>query len=60
MKLADLMRDDPDKQKPVFKEAWDRAEARFVRDITNDFCATDGAILWQKLVKFNSGKAGND
>jgi len=56
LKLVKLMRDDPGKHKPVFKEAWDRAENRFVRDFTDGFCAKDGTILWEKLVKFNSGK----
>jgi len=26
----------------------------FVREFTQEFCSTDGAILWDKLVKFNS------
>ncbi len=29
---------------------------RFSRDFMEDFCASDGAIDWPKLVKFNSGK----
>lgn len=56
MKLVILMRDDPDKHKPEFKDAWDRAENRFVRDFTEGFCAANGTILWDKLVKFNSGQ----
>lgn len=56
MKLVTLMRDDPDEHRPAFKEAWDRAENRFVRDFTEGFCAPDGTIQWDKLVKFNSGR----
>lgn len=56
MKLVVLMRDDPDRHKPAFREAWDRAENRFVRGFTEGFCSPNGTILWEKLVKFNSGK----
>ena len=56
LKLVSLMKGDPDKHKPVFKEAWDKAENRFVRDFTEGFCSRDGTILWDRLVKFNSGK----
>ena len=56
MKLVTFMRDDPDKHRPAFKEAWDRAENRFVRDFTEDLRAADGTILRDKLVKFNSGR----
>jgi hypothetical protein len=30
---------------------------RFTAEFTKDFCSTDGAILWEKLVQFNSGIA---
>ncbi len=56
LKLFRLMKDDPDRHKPIFKKAWDKAENRFVRDFTEGFCGTDGTILWDKLVRFNSGK----
>jgi hypothetical protein len=56
LKLSDLMKDDPDRHKLVFREAWNKAENRFVRAFTEDFCASDGAILWEKLVKYNSGR----
>jgi hypothetical protein len=57
LKLARFMRDDPDRHRPAFKEAWDRAVNRFVRQFAVDFCNADGEILWDKLVEFNSGKA---
>lgn len=56
LKLVRLMRDDPDRHKPVFKDAWDRAEARFLKMFSEHFITTDGTILWEKLVAFNSGK----
>jgi len=34
---------------------YQKAVNRYVREFTNDFCATDGAIDWSKLVAFNSG-----
>lgn len=30
---------------------------KFVRQFTNDFCNNNGEILWEKLVRFNSGRA---
>jgi hypothetical protein len=40
-------------------EAFNRSKARLInrltRDLTNDFCNKDGDILWDKLVRFNSG-----
>jgi Type II restriction endonuclease EcoO109I len=57
LKLVRFMRDDPDRHRPAFKEAWDRAVNRFVRQFSVDFCNTGGDILWDKLVEFNSGKA---
>jgi hypothetical protein len=54
--LVRLMRDDPDKHKPQFKAAWDRAVNRFVREFSNRFCDNAGNIRWEKLVQFNSGR----
>ena len=38
-----------------YKNAWDRAVNRYLREFTNDFCLENGAINWEKLVQFNSG-----
>ena len=35
---------------------YDRAVNLFTQQFMNDFCA-DGIIEWEKLVRFNSGKA---
>ncbi len=55
LKLVRFMRDDPDKHKPVFAEAWDRAVNRLAGEFIKDFCDPSGKILWEKLVEFNSG-----
>lgn len=31
---------------------------RFTKEFATDYCDEEGAILWEKLVKFNSGKHG--
>jgi hypothetical protein len=56
LKLVRLMKDDPEKHRPLFKEAWDRAVNRFVREFTERFCDPAGNIEWEDLVRFNSGK----
>jgi hypothetical protein len=56
LKLVRLMRDDPEKHRPQFKDAWDRAINRFVREFTERFCDKNGEVKWEDLVQFNSGK----
>jgi hypothetical protein len=56
LRLVRLMKDDPDRHLPVFKDAWDRAVNRFVKQFSERFCDDDGNILWEHLVVFNSGK----
>jgi hypothetical protein len=38
-----------------FNREYPKVVNRFTREFTNDFCAPDGSILWDKLVRFNSG-----
>jgi Type II restriction endonuclease EcoO109I len=52
--LVRLMRDDPDRHKPEFTAAWDRAVTRFSGEFWERFCDKAGNILWEKLVEFNS------
>ena len=40
----------------VYREAWDATVNRFTLEFIQDFCLPDGAIDWDKLVQFNSGK----
>jgi hypothetical protein len=54
--LIRLMKDDPDRHKPRFAAAWDRAVNRFVGQFATRFCDESGNILWDKLVEFNSGE----
>ena len=56
LKIIRLIRDDPDRHKPAFKEAWDKAVNRFVKQFSQEFCDDSGNILWEKLVEFNSAK----
>lgn len=56
LKLVRVMRDDPDQHRPVFKQAWDNAINRFVKQFTARFCDDGGRILWEELAKFNSGR----
>ncbi len=36
--------------------AWEHAVNRYVQEFTRDFCASNGAIDWSKLLAFNSGR----
>lgn len=56
LKLVQLMRKDPEKHKPAFREAWDRAVNRFVGEFAERFCDAAGSIQWEALVQFNSSK----
>lgn len=38
-----------------YKESYNRAFNRLVREFSNAFCREDGSIDWEKLVEFNSG-----
>ena len=42
-------------QNEAFNENKARLINRLTRDLVNDFCDAEGNILWDKLVKFNSG-----
>jgi hypothetical protein len=57
MKLIRLMKQNViDKHKDEYKNALDRAMNRYLQEFTSDFCRPDGAIDWEKLLEFNSGK----
>jgi len=56
LKIVRLMKNKPQEHLPTYREAWDAAVNRFTRDFTQDFCAEDGSIDWEKLVQYNSGK----
>ncbi|HOX40274.1 MAG TPA: PmeII family type II restriction endonuclease [Candidatus Brocadiia bacterium] len=39
-----------------FMIEYDKAINKFTLEFAREYCASDGAILWTKLVQFNSGK----
>ena len=45
----------PEQYVAKFKESYDKAENRLVREFSNKFCKEDGSIDWDALVDFNSG-----
>lgn len=54
LKIIKLMKDLPLKHAIEYKEAWDHAVNRFTRDFAEQFCDKDGAIVWEKIVEYNS------
>ena len=47
----------PEKYLEKYRECYAKASNRLVKQFTLEFCDDDGAIIWDKLVKFNSGYA---
>ena len=39
-----------------FSEEYAKVINRFTREFATEYCDEDGSILWEKFVKFNSGK----
>jgi hypothetical protein len=39
-----------------FQVEYAKVVNRFTLEFSNEYCAPDGSILWEKLVRFNSGK----
>jgi hypothetical protein len=54
LKMIRLMKDVPQRNRPIWKAQWDQAVNRFTLEFMKDFCRADGAIDWEKLVAFNS------
>ncbi|MDR2762554.1 MAG: hypothetical protein LBB88_08150 [Planctomycetaceae bacterium] len=44
------------KRNENFQEMYNRQITLFTKEFINDFCNSDGAINWEKLVKYNSAK----
>lgn len=55
VKLVTLMRDAPDRHRARYQEEWDRALNRFTAEFLRDFATETGDIVWERLVRFNSG-----
>lgn len=55
IKIIGYMGAMPEKYVADYKESYNKAANRLVREFSNRFCKSDGSIDWEKLVEFNSG-----
>ena len=55
LKIIQFMGTLPEKYVADYKESYNKAFNRLVREFSNLFCKDDGSIDWEKLVEFNSG-----
>ena len=55
LKIIKFMGELPEQYVAAYKESYNKASNRLVREFSNQFCKEDGAIDWEKLVEFNSG-----
>ena len=55
IKIVEFMGTLPEQYVASYKESYNKAFNRLVREFSNDFCKKDGSIDWEKLVEFNSG-----
>ncbi|MCC8142163.1 MAG: hypothetical protein LIO56_06505 [Lachnospiraceae bacterium] len=55
LKIIDFMGTMPEQYVAKYKESYNKACNRLVREFSNSFCLQDGSIDWEKLVEFNSG-----
>lgn len=55
-KIITFMGTLPEQYVAEYKESYNKASNRLVREFSNDFCKEDGSIDWEKLVEFNSGE----
>ncbi len=55
IKIIGYMGTMPEKYVADYKESYDKAANRLIREFSNSFCREDGSIDWEKLVEFNSG-----
>ena len=55
LKIIEYMGTMPEQYVAAYKESYNKASNRLVREFSNRFCQDDGSIDWKKLVEFNSG-----
>ncbi len=55
IKIIAFMGTMPEQYVASYKESYNKAANRLIREFSNSFCKEDGAIDWEKLVEFNSG-----
>lgn len=56
LKIIRMMHDYPQHHRVEYCDAYNQALNRFTKEFLDNFSTTDGAIDWEKLVKYNSGK----
>ena len=56
LKIIKFMGELPEQYVSAYKESYNKASNRLVREFSNQFCMEDGSIDWEKLVEFNSGE----
>ena len=56
LKLINLMKDEPQKHKPIYMEAWNKAVNKFTKEFMEIYCLDDGSIDWEKLTKLVSAE----
>lgn len=54
-KIISFMGTIPEQYVADYKESYDKAANRLVREFSINFCKEDGSIDWEELVEFNSG-----
>jgi hypothetical protein len=54
LKLVTLMRDVPEQNREKFRKLWEQSVNLFTKEFMEDFCLKDGAIDWEKIVKYSS------
>ena len=55
LKIIGYMGTQPEQYLERYRESYNRASNRLVKQFTVSFCDDDGSINWNKLVQFNSG-----
>lgn len=55
LKIIKYMGTMPEQYVTKYKESYNKAANRLVREFSISFCKEDGSIDWEKLVEFNSG-----
>lgn len=55
IKIINFMGTMPEQYVDSYKESYNKAANRLIREFSNSFCKEDGSIDWEKLVEFNSG-----
>ena len=55
LKIIQFMGNLPEQYVASYKESYNKAFNRLVREFSNKFCKEDGSIDWEELVEFNSG-----